>query len=163
MKINTYKKNAPETVLEIKTISLTNYGGKWANFQTKAKKVQKPNFHLFFSRKHKNAILVFRFLYHWTTKNLIIIKTCYSTAFLFSGTEYWFILYVWHRLGGEKPHNKTIKIVVFSVHCWGQGGIRSCSCEIRVWFFSKWSTWFLARKWIWTFKCFQSWLGQIWW
>lgn len=145
--------------------NLTNYGGKWANFQTKAKKKKKLKSLIFtsFFKKHKNAILVFRSLYHWTTKNLIIIKTCYSTAFLFSGTAYWFILYVWHRLGGEKPHNKTIKIIVFSVHCWGQGGVCSCSCQIRVWLFSTWSTWFLARKWIWTFKCFQSWLGQIWW
>lgn len=145
------------------TRNQNNMEGNGLISKLKQKKKLKSLIFTSFFKKHKNTILVFISLYHWTTKNLIIIKTCYSTAFLFSGTEYRFILYVWHRLGVEKPHNKTIKIVVFSVHCWGQGGVCSRSCQIRVWFFSKWSTWFLARKWIWTFKCFQSWLGQIWW
>ena len=108
--------------------------GLISKLKQKKKKFKSLIFTSFF-KKHKNAILVFRSLYHWTTKNLIKIKTCYSTAFLFSGTEYWFILYVWHRLGGEKPHNKTIKIVVFQYTVEGKVGYAPAVARLECGFF----------------------------
>lgn len=54
MKINAYKKMAQKLYQKSK-----QYGGKWANFQTKAKKkTQKPNFHFFFQKTQKRNISI---------------------------------------------------------------------------------------------------------
>ena len=53
MKINAYKKCRRNCTRNQN--NLTNYGRKWANFETKAKKKknEKPNFHFFFSKNTK--------------------------------------------------------------------------------------------------------------
>ena len=57
MKINAYKKCCRNCTRNQN--NLTNYGGKWANFQTKAKKnTQKPNFHFFFQKTQKCNISI---------------------------------------------------------------------------------------------------------